>query len=163
MPSIIFDAKSAAPYATNGAELRKADGTNFPIESYAFDATTQEQIAFKGRLIGYTSGTITVDVDWYADTATTNGIVLGAQLACVTPGDASNLETKALATATVSGTSNASGTAHGLVRATISITTNLDSAAADDLFILKLYRDVAAGGDTMTGDAQLVQITLTYS
>jgi hypothetical protein len=159
---MIWDLKSAAPFATNGPALTKRDGTNFPIEGYAYDTTTQEQVALKGRLVGYTSGNITLDIDWYADTATTNGIVLGCQLACVTPGDAINWETKSLATAQVSATSNASGTSHGPVRATITIT-NLDSAAADDVFVIKLYRDVAAGGDTMAGDAILILATAQWS
>lgn len=157
-----FDFKGATPYSTNGMGMVRFDGTSFPLDGYGADATTQEQVCFEGRLKGYTSGDITAEVDWYADTATSGGIVVGSQLGCITPGDATNIETKALATANVSGTSSASATAHGLRRATITIS-NVDGAAADDWFVIKIYRDVAAAGDDMTGDAIMRRLTLSWS
>lgn len=159
---MVFDLASALPYATNGMQLVKRDGTSFPLGGYAADATTQEQIAVKGRLVGYTGGNITAEIEGYADTATTNGFVVGLQLACVTRGDAVNWETKALATAQVSGTITASGTSHGPVGATVAIS-NLDGAAADDEFVIKIYRDVAAGGDTMAGDAILQRLYVSWT
>ncbi len=160
---ILFLAKSAVPYATNGPMPVKRDGTNFPVTGYAFDATTQEQVALEGRLVGYTGGTITVDFEGYADTATTNSFVMGCAIACATRGDAVNMETKSLATSQSSAGVSASGTSHGPVGGSISISSNLDSAAADDRFVLKFFRDVANGSDTMAGDAIITQVYVSWS
>jgi len=40
---------------------------------------------------------------------------------------------------------------------------SLDSLAAGDNVALRVYRDADAAGDTMTGDAILVALTVSYS
>jgi hypothetical protein len=40
---------------------------------------------------------------------------------------------------------------------------NLDSIAANDWVVLKLYRVAADAGDTMTGDALVTMAELSYS
>jgi hypothetical protein len=139
----------------------KRNGTSFPVSLLAFDSAAGEKAYWKRRLINYNGGNITVDIDWYAD-ADTNGAHIctwSCALAAITPGDAQDTETKALATAdTANG--NPSTTTHGLVRTTVTIT-HLDSAADGDEVWLRISRP-GGGSDNMTGDACLVAATITY-
>ena len=46
----------------------------------------------------------------------------------------------------------------------ISLTlTNADTVAAGDFVVLYLARDVAAGGDTATGDMEVIAVSLEYT
>lgn len=143
--------------------LVKANGSNYPVPGLAFDAAAVEAAFFFLRASKYGSGNISVDIDWYADTASSNAVVWGAQLAAITPAtDTQDIETDGLATAATTTTSHAGTTGQRLHRTTITIS-SLDSLAVDDFVALRVYRDAAAGGDTMTGDAIAVFVTVRYS
>ncbi|MGH3658395.1 MAG: hypothetical protein ACRDUA_17210 [Micromonosporaceae bacterium] len=158
-----FPAWSGEFRATGFPALVRANGSNYPVPGLAFDAAAVEAVFFFLRAAKYGSGTISVDIDWYADTASTNAVVWGAQLAAITPGtDTQDIETDTLATAATTTTSHAGTTAQRLHRTTVTITA-LDSLAADDLLVLRVYRDAAIGADTMTGDAIAVLVTVRYS
>lgn len=151
------------PAATNFATLDVATGTNFQISCLDFDASTSESAFFFFRASAYGSGNLTLDVDWYADTASSGDVIWGAQIAAITPDtDTQDIETDTFATANTVTDSHLGTTGQRLHRASITIS-NLDSLAADDWVCLKVYRDAAAGGDTMTGDACLVGMNLSYS
>lgn len=139
------------------------NGTNFPVTGLAYDAATAESAYWMFRAISYGSGNVTVACDWYADTATSGDVIWGAQLAAITPDtDTQDVESKSLATANTVTDTHLGTTGQRLHRASITVS-NLDSIAANDDVWIRVYRDAAAGGDTMTGDAVLVGVTVSYS
>lgn len=149
--------------ASNPATFRVWSGTNYPVPTLAFDPSTDESIYFVFRALNYGSGNLTLDIDWYADTASSGDIIWGAQLAAITPDtDTQDIETDGLAAAQTVTDSHLGTTGQRVHRAVLTVS-NLDSIAAGDWCILRLYRDADAGGDTMTGDALLILATLSYS
>ena len=153
----------ATPIGSTFPQFLKVNGTNFPVTSLAFDASTDEACAFKFRAVNYGSGNLTLDIDWYADTATSGDVVWSAAIAAITPdSDSQDVETKSLATANTVTDSHLGTTGQRLHRATITIS-NLDSLAAGDIVWLKLQRTGSSGSDTMTGDALMTMATLSYS
>ena len=138
-------------------------GTNFPVSGLAYDAATEESAFWKFVASNYGSGNLTLTVHWYADTASTGDIIWGAAIAVITPNtDSQDVETDAFATAQTA-TDTHIGTVGQRVHSIAVTISNLDSLAADDLVFLKVYRDADAAGDTMTGDAFLIGLTLSYS
>lgn len=154
---------SAVPAASNGGAFVAFAGTNFPVPGLAFDASTAETVYFFFRAASYGSGNITATVYWYADTASSGDVTFGTAIAAITPNtDTQDIETKAFATAQTVTDSHLGTTGQRLHSIDVTIS-NLDSVAADDYVAMKLYRDAAAGSDTMTGDAIVVGVTLAYS
>jgi hypothetical protein len=138
-------------------------GTNFPVSGLAYDASADEFAVWKFRAVEYGSGNLTLDIEWYADTASANDVVWGAQIAVITPNsDTQDVETDAFATANTVTDTHLATTGQRVHRATITIS-NLDSLAADDLVFLKIYRDADNASDDMTGDAILLLATVSYS
>jgi hypothetical protein len=151
------------PLTANFPQYQKNNGTNFPISSLAYDAATKETIFFNFHATGYGSGNLTLDVYWYADTASSGDVVWGAQVAAITPNaDTQDVEGKAFAAASTATQTHLGTTGQRLHQATIAIS-NPDSIAPGDVVWLALYRDAAAAGDTLTGDALLVKSLLSYS
>jgi hypothetical protein len=159
---VALDPKSAIVSSSAIPELVLIVGTNGPVMGYAFDAASREDIYFSLPLLVYGSGNITATLHWYSRSgSTTNAVVWGGRIACTTPGDSTSMETKAWAT-TQTQTTTVNSNAKGLTSSAITIS-NLDSAAALDTMWLNVYRDAAAGGDTMSGDAILLSLYLSYS
>lgn len=159
----VFRPFDGVPPASNYATLDVISGTNFPVPCLDFDTTTAESIYFYFQAVNYGSGNLTIDIDWYADTAASGDVVWDAQIAAITPNtDSQDIETDALATANTVTDSHLGTTNQRLHRATITIS-NLDSLAAGDWVVLKITRDVSDGADTMSGDACLVGVTASYS
>ncbi len=109
--------------------------------------------------VNYASGGALV-IDWMAN-GTTNAVKWQANVGAITPADADTpLEHAFAAAATV--TTNVNTTeARRLVASTITLT--MDSAAADDLIELVLFRDPSDGSDTSTADAEVLVVTFTYT
>lgn len=138
-------------------------GTNIPVSGLAFDTTTAESAFWKFSAEAYGSGNLTVRVFWYADTASSGGVTWGASVAAITPDtDTQDVETKALATENTASDTHLGTTGQRLHSVSITIT-NLDSIAAGDACWLRLRRVVADASDTMTGDAIVERIELSYS
>jgi hypothetical protein len=155
--------RAAIPASSNGAQHKVVDGTNFPVPSLAFDASTEESVFFTFRAASYGSGNLTLTLNWYADTASSGDVVFGAAIAAITPNtDSQDIETKAFATAQTVTDSHIGTTGQRLHECAITIS-NLDSIAANDWVVLKLYRVAADAGDTMTGDALVTMAELSYS
>jgi hypothetical protein len=149
--------------ATNYATFDIIQGTNYPVPCLDFDASTEEAIFFHFLATRYGSGNITLTVYWYADTASSGDVIWGAQIAAITANtDSQDIETDGLATAQTS-TDTHLGTVNQRLHSIDITISNLDSIAADDWCVLKVYRDADAGGDTMTGDASLVGLRMSYS
>lgn len=161
--SQVFEARSAELRTTAFPQLVKANGTNIPVSGYAFDASTEEAMFFDFRAIRYGSGNLTVDVDWYADTASTGAVMWGAQIAAITPAaDTQDVETDALATVATTTTTHLGTTGQRLHRTAITVS-SLDSLAADDDVRLRISRVAANAADTLSGDAIATRITISYS
>lgn len=151
------------PPASNFATYDVISGSNFPVPCLDFDTTTAESIYFYFRADEYGSGDLTIDIDWYADTAASGNVVWDVQLACITPNtDSQDIETKTLGTTNTVTDSHLGTVNQRLHRATVTLS-NTDSIAAGDWCVLKVTRDVTDGADTMAGDASLVCVAASYS
>lgn len=151
--------------AANFPSLVKANGTNFPVHALAYDASaaTDEEAFWKFRAIGYTSGNLTLDLYWYADTASSGDVIFAARIAVITPNtDSQDVETKAFATANTATDTHLGTTGQRLHHVAITIS-NLDSLAAEDIVWIGIARDGNAAGDTMAGDALLALAVLSYA
>lgn len=161
--SQVFEARAAELRTTAFPQLVRANGTNIPVAGYAFDASTEEAVFFDFRAARYGSGNLTVDLDWYADTASTGAVVWGAQIAAITPNtDTQDVETDALATVATTTTTHLGTTGQRLHRTAITVS-SLDSLAADDDVRLRVARVAANGSDTMAGDTILTRVAVSYS
>lgn len=148
---------------SNPAAPVEVQGTNFPVRGLAFDATTQETAFYRLPVQKYGSGNLTLDIDWYADSASSGGVVFGASIAAITPNtDTQDVETKAFATENTASDTHLGTTGQRLHRFSITIS-NLDSLANADSLWLRLRRVPSDGSDTMTGDAIVTGLLLSYS
>lgn len=139
------------------------NGTNFPVTGLAYDAAADEAAFWWIHATNYGSGNVTVKVQWYADTASTGDVIWGVQLAAITPNsDTQDVETKSLATANTATDSHLGTTGQRLHEIDVTVS-NLDSLANGDALWLRVYRDADAGGDTMSGDAILTGLVVSYS
>jgi len=161
-----------ADYSFPMAAAEVADGVTLPefkiangIASYSCDAGGTEGFQFTIPQLATLTGSMTIDIDWYADTATSGNVIFDAAALAYTVGtDSTSIETAAFATAVTSSATACSGTAHVPVRTTITLTTGSqqDSAATGDFFQLLIQRLGGNGSDTMAGDAQVIGVTLSY-
>ena len=159
----VFSPGDAILPASNPAAMVMTQGTNFPVPGLAFDATTQETAYFRMSAMSYGSGNVTATVEWYADTASANGITFGASLAAITPNtDTQDIETKAFDTEETVADTHLGTTGHRLHSIALTLT-ETDAVAAGDDVTLRLARKVADASDTMTGDAQVVLVIVEYT
>lgn len=139
------------------------NGTNFPVLGLAYDAAAVESAYWYLHASLYGSGNVTVNLHWYADTASSGDVVWGVQLAAITPNtDTQDVETKALATANTVTDSHLGTTGQRLHECDVTVS-NVDSLANNDALWVRIYRDATNGSDTMTGDAILTSIVASYS
>lgn len=149
--------------ATAFPQYYVVDGTNSPVSGLRYDASTEEAAFFRTSAINYGTGSWTFTIRWYADTASSGGVSWGISVAAITPNsDTTDIETKAFATETIISDTHLGTTGQRLHDVGGSVS-NLDSAAADDIIIVKVARKVADAGDTMTGDAILIEVMISYS
>lgn len=154
---VIFRSATAFP------QYVKADGTTGPVTGLAFDAAAEETCYIRFRALNYGSGNWTATLGWYADTATSGGVTWGVSIAAITPQvDTQDVETKAFATETTF-VSTHLGTVGQRAHDVAGTLTNLDTVAANDWILMRIARKAADAGDTMTGDAILVLIDVSYS
>lgn len=108
----------------------------------------------------YASGG-TLEILWTANTTSAQNVKWQAQVGAITPADADTPLEHALAAAATVTTSVNTTEANRLV--TSSITLTMDSAAANDLIELVLFRDSGDGSDTCTVDASVWSCTFSYT
>ena len=132
----------------------------------AFDASTDEAAFWRLPVAGYTSGNLTIDIEWNSwGSQTTGTVVWEAQLAAYTPEtDTGAIESKALGTLNYVQDTHLGTTATRLMRCTITLS-NLDSLADGDAVWLRIARDATGTNatDSMTGDAGFAGAWVTYS
>jgi hypothetical protein len=127
----------------------------------AFDATAEEWCTWQFRMpADYASAPVAV-VQWKATTATSGGVVWDVRVAAVSSGDAVDVDAKGFGSANTA-TGTAPATAGYMVDTSVTLT-NADSLAAGDFVVLRLARAAANGADTATGDAELVELAITYT
>lgn len=159
----VFGPRDALLPASAFAQYIVVAGTNFPLESLGFDAATEESAYFACDAVRYGSGNVNVKVRWYADTASTGGVAFGASLAAITPNsDTQDIETDAFATEVVGTDTHLGTTGQRLHELAIDVG-QLDSLAADDWCMVRLARKVDNAGDTMAGDARVIEVRVEYS
>lgn len=145
--------------------LTKTNGTNYPVSGLAYDAASDEAAFWKFHAINYGSGNLTLDINWYADTASSGNVVWEAQIAAITPNsDTQDIETDGLATLNFVQDTHLGTTGQRLHSCTITIS-NLDSIAAGDQVALRIARDAnnTNATDDMAGDAILTLAVLSYT
>lgn len=158
-----FAPEGALMLASAFPQYAKPNGTNMPVSGLAFDGTNSELCHWQFVILSYGSGNLTATVYWYADTATSGGVVWECALRALTPdSDTQDIETDAYATATNVADTHLGTTGQRLHQAQVTIS-NLDSVAALDLCTLRLARLPANASDTMTGDAIVSSLVLSYS
>ncbi|MEU1883415.1 hypothetical protein ABZ470_39430 [Streptosporangium sp. NPDC020072] len=157
--------EGAQPRSTAFPAFVKANGSAFAVSGLAFDAATAERTVWKLEPFNYSSGDLSVDVVWYADTATSGAVRWEVFLAAITPGvDTDSVETKAMSTGVTAVASHLGGTGKRLHKTTVTLPPALlDSMAAGDEVWLRLGRDAADSTDTMTGDVVVTSVRLTYT
>lgn len=153
-----------AQFATSSfPQFRRGQGTNFPVVGLSYDAASDEEAFWKFTAIDYGSGNLTLEIQWYADTASSGTVRWAAAIAAITPNtDTQDIETKAFATEQAVDDAHLGTTGRRLHVAELTIT-NLDSLATDDVVWLKLKRDADHANDTMAGDAILVGARIKYT
>lgn len=128
-----------------------------------FDASTDEMCYWTFRMPeSYASGPI-LKIQFKMASATTGSVRWEGRIAATTPGDATDVDAKALATTNSTGDTVA-GTAGHIKESSVTLT-NADSLAAGDLVTVYLRRDAdgTTGTDDATGDAEVVACALNYT
>lgn len=126
----------------------------------AFDPGTDEHLWWTFTMPdNYASGG-TFRLLWAAN-ATANAVVWGASVGAVTAGDADTFVEHAQAAATTAPANVNTTEARRVTETTIA--PSMDSAAADDLITVCIYRDANNGSDTCTVDAELLSVVLEYT
>ena len=154
----------AAQYlSSNFPAFDKATGSNFPVARLLYDPSADEAAYWHLEALAYGSGNITVDIDWYAVNATSGTVRWGVALAAITPeSDTTDTESKSLATEQTVDDAHLGTTSRRIMRATLTLS-NLDSIAAGDEVWLRVRRIGSATADTLSNDAALTMVRLSYS
>ena len=123
-----------------------------------FDAGTDENAVFLSLMpeaASFTTG-ITAILKWTAATATSGDCVWVVAFERMN----TDIDSDSFATG-VSGTTTTNGTSGIPNTTSINFSSSeIDGTTAGDMFRIKVTRDADAGGDTMTGDAQLIAVEL---
>ena len=141
--------------AANAPAATCVTGTNTNYATLDFDAATDESVQYHFPLASDWTGNIDIAFRWRA-AATSGDVVWAVQTICVADGETGDPAFNTASTVT----DTAKGTTLQFNDASISAITITGCAAGEEL-MFKLYRDADAGGDTMTGDAQLIHARFT--
>lgn len=149
-----FDANDALFPATDPAGGIGRNGH----ATLVFDDTTDENVIFEDTISrDYLLGTMTVDIDWVARSATTGNARWGVSFERLASG-LQDIDVDGFAAVRVT-TSPASGTSGVITRSSITFTqAQADSIAAGEAFRLRLIREASNAGDTVVGDAQVLRV-----
>lgn len=161
--SIVLPPEAASFLNATFPQFLRTAGTNYPVTGLAYDAAADEAAFWKFNPIGYTTGNLTLTIEWYADTASSGDVVWGAAIAAITANtDTQDIETDGLATENTA-TDSHLGTAGQRLHSIAITISNLDSIADGDDCFIRIRRTGSSGSDTMTGDAILERAILQYT
>jgi hypothetical protein len=158
----IFPDGTASNLAPQLARVKSSAGAPTPyFYQLNFDAAQLEQVSWQFVMPpNYTSAPV-LKVQYKMTSATSGDVAIVGRIAAVTPGDATDVDAKAYASANTT-TQTVAGTA-GFMKEISLTMTNADSLAAGDFVIVYFARDGAAGGDTATGDMEVLAVSLSYT
>lgn len=126
----------------------------------AFDATTEETAYWTFPAIQGITTPLTLVITYAMASATSNAVVLGAQIEAITDGDAIDTDaTTSFDTTNNSSSTTVPGTAGYIDQISITLTNN-DSITAGDYARLALARKPTDAGDTATGDLYVLLVEL---
>jgi len=151
------------PPETSAAALTWLSGGSSPAEQipvWAFDDTSAEYIDFLCRLTyQYDSGGLTFTLVTSA-AATSNAYVMGAAIRRFAD-DAEDLDTTHSYAFNDASAITAPSAQNEVSYDDVTFTDggDMDSLAAGELFVLRIYRNASDGSDNMTGDAYLWHVT----
>lgn len=159
--------QTAFPAASNGAQHDVVAGSNAPIPVLAFDGgSTNETVFWTVPLLGYGSGTLTLDVYWRPATSTTGTHTArwGAAIASLT----ANSDTDAVGSSTfgtaVEVNDDVLGTTAGRPHMVQITGLDVTGLANEDILTVQLYRDASnTTDDDLTEDAYVFYCVLSYS
>lgn len=158
-----FSPDEARMLATAFPQPVNALGTNAPVPGLAYDAAATETAYWRLASFNYGSGNLTLEIIWYADTASTGVVRWDTAIFAITPNtDTQDVETKAFATTQAADTTHL-GTVGQRVHAAGITISNLDAIAANDYCNVRVSRLGSHANDTMAGDAILISLRLYYS
>lgn len=143
----------AAAYSLVASSAGGTPNPQFPILS--FDAGTDEGRIWNRTMHRMYAGTLTINGAFYMASATSGNVVLAAQIAGISSGDAS-VTAKAFATVNTA-TVAVPGSAGTEQSFSITMTNN-DSLVAIDRFSLVFMRDANNGSDDAAGDMNLTRL-----
>jgi hypothetical protein len=154
-----FDARDGDVRTTAFPGLVRANGTAIPVSAGTRSTPPPRRRVLPVPRLGlHVSGNVTVDLDWYADTASSGAVVWGVQMAAITPDtDTQDVETDALPTSPRSPTPTwaRSGSACTAPRSP-SPGPRWTRSPRTTTCVVRVARVAADAADTMTGDAILV-------
>lgn len=148
---------ASALYSTRGTPARGSIGAaGLTVSSWLLDDATIEAISGFIEYAGDVSGsTITVNVFWAADSATSGSVRLWVGTNAIADG-----EDLTSAPASDNNTHAVPGTAKYLKKTTVNIT---ESYVSGDLIGISITRDGTHAGDTASGDVHILGITVEFS
>ena len=128
---------------------------------WLFDKDTNEHIETVFVVpANFITGSVNLNIQWM-DNYVTGSCVWGVRVLCVTPGDAASVRARTVAAANEV-TAASKGTVYYPNSTAIPIT-NADSMTAGDHCSLILYRNAAAAGDNLAGDAIFYDSEFSYT
>lgn len=140
------------PFPPAGAASRNGH----PILEFD-DSSAEDEIFNESMSRDYRGASITVDIDWVAETAVTGGVAWGVEFERIAPGG-QDIDSDGFA-AQQTGTSTTNATNGVVTRTSITLTqAQADAIEAGDAFRLRIERVTGDGGDTMVNDAQVLRI-----
>jgi hypothetical protein len=163
LQTIYIPAGAMIPRTSNGAAFGTLETTTnkVMVRTLDFDTATTEYAQFNVRMPkSWDEGTVTAYFIWSHPATTTNfGVVWGLQGVAISDDDALDV-----AFGTVQVIADTGGTTNDLYQSAITPAITIGGTPQElDYVTFQIYRDVAAGGDTMAVDARLHGVVLMYS
>ena len=169
MADVLYDLRPASALFQTSSfpQYLKNAGTNGPVEWLAYDAAATESAYWELEAFGYPGSApdVSVAIVWGAATATSGVVRWEVALAAITPEtDTQDPETKSYGTAVTVDDTHLGTTAKRLMRATVTLSgASLNSLAGEDEVWVRVSRIGGNAADTLTGDAWLKKVRLSYS
>lgn len=126
-----------------------------------YDASTEEWATWAFRMpADYASGPV-AKIQYKAASATSGGVTWDVRISATSDGDSQDVDAQDFGSANT-GNATVPGTAGHLDEVSVTLT-NADSVAAGDFVVVRVARAVSDGGDTASGDAELLAVTIEYT
>jgi hypothetical protein len=126
-----------------------------------FDAAQTEQVTWQFIMPANYASAPVLKVQYKMTSATSGDVKIDGRIGAITPGDSTDCDAKAFASANTT-TQTVAGTA-GYVKEISLTMTNADSVAAGDIVFVYLGRLGADVADTATGDMEVAGVYLSYT